>query len=574
MPKNWKWKTSALLGLVVLSFYLLAPTLLGFKQYTDSKDLTAPWYVSLFPEKGINLGLDLQGGLYLEFEVELADALENRIDILADNLQREFKSEKIQFNSIKQNIDNNTVEINTNSALERDAALAYLRKNYSQVLIEQRNTDVNSASLALTSERERLLKEQIAKQALERVRNRIDRYGVAEPSIQKLGSDRIAIELPGIKDPERAINLIKKAGQLEFKLVDDSVNFAELKQLIAEARKEANLQENDWSQAAAKTITTTLGKKLPNDTEIAWQTQFDTIARKVVSAVPYLLKRKAELTGDMLKNAQTQVYNNEPYVSLTFNPQGTKLFGELTTAHVKKRMAIVLDDFVNSAPVINEPILGGQAKITLGAGNYEQLLKECEDLVLVLREGALPAQLTEATKTIVGPSLGADSIQKGIYATTFGAALVFLFMLVYYRGSGLIANVTLAVNLLFILAVMALLQATLTLPGIAGMILTLGMAVDANVLIFERIREELRSGKDARAAIKAGYSNAIRTITDANITGLIAGVVLYQFGTGPIKGFAVTLMIGLIISMYTAIICTRMVYDYFLIKRKITKVSI
>jgi len=574
MPKNWKWKTSALLGLVVLSFYLLAPTLLGFKQYTDSKDLTAPWYVNLFPEKGINLGLDLQGGLYLEFEVELADALENRIDILADNLQREFKSEKIQFNSIKQNIDNNTVEINTNSALERDAALAYLRKNYSQVLIEQRNTDVNSASLALTSERERLLKEQIAKQALERVRNRIDRYGVAEPSIQKLGSDRIAIELPGIKDPERAINLIKKAGQLEFKLVDDSVNFAELKQLIAEARKEANLQENDWSQAAAKTITTTLGKKLPNDTEIAWQTQFDIIARKVVSAVPYLLKRKAELTGDMLKNAQTQVYNNEPYVSLTFNPQGTKLFGELTTAHVKKRMAIVLDDFVNSAPVINEPILGGQAKITLGAGNYEQLLKECEDLVLVLREGALPAQLTEATKTIVGPSLGADSIQKGIYATTFGAALVFLFMLVYYRGSGLIANVTLAVNLLFILAVMALLQATLTLPGIAGMILTLGMAVDANVLIFERIREELRSGKDARAAIKAGYSNAIRTITDANITGLIAGVVLYQFGTGPIKGFAVTLMIGLIISMYTAIICTRMVYDYFLIKRKITKVSI
>jgi preprotein translocase subunit SecD len=192
----------------------------------------------------------------------------------------------------------------------------------------------------------------------------------------------------------------------------------------------------------------------------------------------------------------------------------------------------------------------------------------------VLREGALPAQLTEATKTIVGPSLGADSIQKGIYATIFGAALVFLFMLVYYRGSGLIANVTLAVNLLFILAVMALLQATLTLPGIAGMILTLGMAVDANVLIFERIREELRSGKDARAAIKAGYSNAIRTITDANITGLIAGVVLYQFGTGPIKGFAVTLMIGLIISMYTAIICTRMVYDYFLIKRKITKVSI
>ena len=219
-------------------------------------------------------------------------------------------------------------------------------------------------------------------------------------------------------------------------------------------------------------------------------------------------------------------------------------------------------------------ILGGQAEITLGYGDFGSLMKEAEDLTLVLQEGALPAQLVEATKTVVGPSLGADSIHNGIVAAFFGALCVIVFMLIYYRLSGLLADFALMFNLLFILAGLALFQATLTLPGIAGIALTFGMAVDANVLIFERIREELRMGKTARAAIKSGYGNAMRAIIDSNLTTLIAGFVLYQFGTGPIRGFAVTLIMGLIISMFTAIVCTRMVYDYFLVKRNMQKISV
>ena len=218
--------------------------------------------------------------------------------------------------------------------------------------------------------------------------------------------------------------------------------------------------------------------------------------------------------------------------------------------------------------------MGGQASISLGYGAYPDLLKEAEDLALVLQEGALPARLTEATKTVVGPSLGADSIRDGVTATVIGAIAIFIFMLLYYKGSGLIANVTLVLNLLFILSALALLKATLTLPGIAGIVLTLGMAVDANILIFERIREELRLGKSARAAVEAGYHNAMRTIIDANVTTVISGIVLYQFGTGPIKGFAVTLILGLVISMYTACLCSRMVYDYFLTVKRVERISV
>jgi preprotein translocase subunit SecD len=218
--------------------------------------------------------------------------------------------------------------------------------------------------------------------------------------------------------------------------------------------------------------------------------------------------------------------------------------------------------------------LGGNAQITLGYGNYSDLIKEAEDLSLVLQEGALPAQLTEATKTIIGPSLGADSIHKGVWAAIIGTLVVIIFMFVYYKFSGLLADFALIFNFLFLLAVLALFQATLTLPGIAGIALTFGMAVDANVLIFERIREELSLGKTVKAAVEAGYGNAMRAIIDSNLTTLIAGIVLYQFGTGPIRGFAITLIIGLIISMYTAIVCTRMMYDYLLIKRKITRISV
>ena len=578
MPMAWKWKVALLAALAILSAYLLVPTVFGFskiKERAEASQLPLPWYFSVFPDKGINLGLDLRGGIYMEFEVEADKAISNKVDMIIADIERSFKRKDIKFQSIRQEVSTHTIEIQGLRPEDLARAASLIEEDYGQILGKPKATRRPTPMLvvALQEKYSDYLHDQIVKQALEKVRNRIDRYGVAEPSIQRLGSDRIAVELPGIKDPDRAIGIIKKAGQLEFKIVNDSMTEAALTSMIANVRQENNLPQ-DYSIKTVARINQLLAPRLPPDTEISFELQYDPVTKRIAGAIPYLLNRKAEVTGGMLKNAQVDVHNNEPYVSLTFDAQGTALFGETTTKNVGRRMAILLDGTVTKAPVIREPILGGRAQITLGYGSYSDLLKEAEDLTLVLQEGALPAQLTEATKTVVGPSLGADSIRKGIIATIAGAIIVCLFMMIYYRGSGILANAALMFNLLFILSALALFQATLTLPGIAGIVLTMGMAVDANVLIFERIREEIRSGKTARAAIESGYHNAMRTIIDANVTTLIAAAVLYQFGTGPIKGFAVTLIIGLSVSMYTACVCTRMVYDYFLIKRKMVKVSI
>ncbi|MBI4211459.1 MAG: protein translocase subunit SecD [Deltaproteobacteria bacterium] len=577
MPKEWKWKFWLFLGLTVLSVYLLVPTFAGFqalREEAETKNEKVPWYVDLFPDKGINLGLDLRGGIYMEFEVELARAIENKIDVILDGIRYDLKNKNIPFASAEQNRKEKTIVIIAADDAQLRNIENVVAENYKDTLVRKAGGEALHAIFTLDAKYLDYLKDQISKQALEKVRNRIDRYGVSEPSIQRLGSNRIAVELPGIKNPERAVTLIKKAGQLEFKIVDDTVASTDFATMLATARETAGIAQNDYSVETARKLTELLTDKLPAETEIAFETRFDPIAKKIVGGTPYVLKRKVEVSGEMLKNAQTNVQNNEPYVSLTFDPQGAERFGETTKTNVGKRMAIVLDGVVMSSPVIREAILGGQAQITLGYGAYKDLLKEAEDLVLVLQEGALPAQLTEATKTVVGPTLGADSIREGVMATLVGGLIVGLFMLIYYKGSGLLANAALFFNFLFILAALALFQATLTLPGIAGIALTLGMAVDANILIFERIREELRAGKRARQAIEAGYHNAMRTIIDSNVTTLISGIVLYQFGTGPIKGFAVTLIIGLTISMYTACVCTRMVYEYLLVKRQMTKVSV
>lgn len=575
MPSSWKWKVALLVMLTLGSVYLLVPTFFGFadkKAKAEAEMQKLPWYFSVFPDKGINLGLDLQGGIYLEFDVDSSGAIANKIDLVISDLTRAFESNTVKFEKISQDTKDHSIVITGLSEDGRDTAISYIRENFGDVLTRK---DASGAELRFQFSKEYLasLEQMTVKQSLEKVRNRIDRFGVAEPSIQMLGSNRIAVELPGIKDPERAINLIKKAGQLEFKIVNDSIKESEIAQMISDARKQNNLPE-DFSEKTIAKLNEVLKPKLPADTILAFELQIDPVTKKTIGGLPYIINRKAEVTGEMLKDAQVDVQSNEPYVKLVFDAQGAKLFGDTTSANVGKRMAIMLDGNVMKAPVIREPILGGTAQITLGYGSFQDLRKEAEDLVLVLQEGALPAKLTEATKTVVGPSLGADSIHDGIVATLIGAIVVCIFMLFYYRGSGIIANLALAFNLLFILAALALFQATLTLPGIAGIVLTLGMAVDANVLIFERMREEMRAGKTMRAVVEAGYSNAMRAIIDSNVTTLIAAVVLYQFGTGPVRGFAVTLTIGLVISMYTACVCTKMFYDWLIIKRNVTKISV
>ncbi|MEJ2169989.1 MAG: protein translocase subunit SecD, partial [Desulfobacterales bacterium] len=378
-------------------------------------------------------------------------------------------------------------------------------------------------------------------QALETIRNRIDQFGVSEPDIRRQGENRILIQLPGIKDTQRAKDLIGKTALLEFKLVDDTHS-------IEDALK---------------------GNVPPGD-EILYKVEENPETRRSLKT-PFLLKKRTLLTGAYLTDARVQIDSqfNEPYVSINFDKKGARIFERITEENVGKRLAIVLDQNVYSAPVIQEKIAGGQARIT---GRFTA--EEARDLAIVLRAGALPAPVNILEERSVGPSLGADSIRKGLLSMLIGGLLVVVFMVVYYKMAGLIADVALVLNIMMIGAGLAVFQATLTLPGIAGIILTIGMAVDANVIIFERVREELTLGRTPRAAIDAGYNRATLTILDANVTTLIAAVVLFQFGTGPVKGFAVTLSLGVVASMFTALILSRLIFEYLMMYRQTKTLSI
>jgi preprotein translocase subunit SecD len=566
MPQGWRWKTILSAGFILFSFYFLVPTFFEFSNLS--------WLQKLFPEEKIKLGLDLQGGLYVEMEVVQEDAVRHRSDLIATDLQRSLEKESYAPAAVERVPDNSRIRLVLKKPEDLGGIRDWLSRNYRQALTEADwNEQDKTVLLDLQGDFASEIKDQSVRQALETIRHRIDRYGVSEPSIVRLGTNRISIELPGMADSERALNLIKKAGQLEFKLVDESMPDAAIRQLVVEAQNTLSLKE-DYTEEAVHKINEQLIKKIPEGDEILFEVQYDPVTKKIVGGIPYLLKAKAEVTGDMLKNAQVNVQNNEPYVSLSLNSLGTKLFGDLTKANVGKRLAIVLDGNVSKAPVIKSEIPSGEAQITLGFGDYGSLLAEAEDLMLVLREGALPARLKELTKTVVGPSLGRDSIEIGVRTTLIAALLVVLFMAFYYRLSGVLADLALVVNILLILGALAIFQATLTLPGIAGIVLTMGMAVDANVLVFERMREELRDGKSARSAMTAGYQNALSAILDSNITTFLAGIVLYQFGSGPIRGFAVTLMIGILTTLFTALILTRLFQDALLYGLRREKLSV
>lgn len=570
MSQTWRWKFTAIAASIVISLYVLMPTFMG---WTGESARLRPAIAEIFPEKGLNLGLDLRGGIYIEFDVDIQEALQARADLLHSELQRVFKADRITVQGLERVSGTLGIRILLPTAADQAPVLDYMFDNYDGILVEQRSerTDT-SLAYTLSDAFMARTKDLTMRQAVETIRNRIDKYGVSEPTIQRLGSDRIAVELPGVQEPERAIALIKRGGKLEFQMVDASIPQGQIQQFVQEVRQENQIQ--GYTENDVLLIQEALQGKIPEDSEILFQVQFDPVSKKVTGGTPYLLKRKAELTGDMLSDAQVQVQGNEPYVSLTFNDAGAELFSELTGNNVGKQLAIVLDDRVSSAPVIQSKIPQGRAQITLGFGDYQTLLQEAEDLTLVLREGALPAKLIERNKTIIGPSLGKLSIQKALRAMLLGGALVVVFMMIYYRLSGVFATIALGVNVLMIFAILTLFQATLTLPGLAGIILTLGMAVDANIIVFERIREEVRAGKNPRVAVESGYGNATSAIIDANVTTFLVGIVLYQFGTGPIRGFAVTLMIGITTTLFTALVMTKAMQMWNVFVRRVDKISI
>ncbi|MFQ5449240.1 MAG: protein translocase subunit SecD [Nitrospinaceae bacterium] len=488
----------------------------------------------------IALGLDLQGGMHLVLEVQVEKAVEASLERLVDDIKRDIQNEDLEADKVSANFDDLSIRIRLVDKLDRPQIETILQ-GYPFLEKQEGPRDELVLRYRLTESQTKQIEQNAVNQGLETIRNRVDQFGVSEPTIQIQGERRILVQLPGVKDPKRAINLIGKTARLEFKLVDE----------------ERGVQE-------------AIRGNVPEDDVILYQ-RTENKETGEVTKKPFLLKKRTVLTGETLTSAEVRYDSqyNEPYVAISFNSLGAMIFQQITRENIKKRLAIILDDNVYSAPVIQDEIAGGRAQIT---GRFST--EEARDLAIVLRAGALPAPVIILENRTVGPSLGKDSIEKGISSIILGGILVIAFIVIYYRLSGMVAVLALFLNIVMLVGALAYFGAALTLPGIAGIILTVGMAIDANVLIFERIREELRIGKTVRAAIEAGFAKAFRTIVDANITTFIAAVVLFQFGTGPIKGFAITLCIGIAASMYTAVFVSRTIFDSAMSRKKLSRLSI
>jgi preprotein translocase subunit SecD len=524
--KNISWKLVLVFVVVIAAIIYILPTLKA----------------DIWPHKKINLGLDLQGGMHLVLEVDSEKAVESTVERISQEIRQQLKQKRLR-NVAVDRIEGTRISVQVKSEENIDKFKDLLDDDFRDLrkISEKMINGTDTIVLGLTDADRDQIKKLAVEQALETIRNRIDQFGVAEPDIRRQGENRILIQLPGIKDTQRAMDLIGKTALLEFKLVDDT-----------------------------SSLDAALNGDIPPGREILYRVEENPETQRT-TRTPFLLRKRTLLDGSTLTDARVQIDSqfNEPYVSINFDKKGARIFERITAENVNKRLAIVLDNNVYSAPVIQEKIAGGQARIT---GRFTA--EEARDLAIVLRAGALPAPVNVLEERTVGPSLGHDSIRKGLLSMCVGGLLVIIFMIIYYKTAGLIADLALALNIVLIGAGLAGFQATLTLPGIAGIILTIGMAVDANVIIFERIREELTLGRTPRAAVAAGYDRATLTILDANVTTLIAAAVLIQFGTGSVRGFAITLSLGVVASLFTSLILSRLIFDYLLMYRQTKTLSI
>ncbi len=484
----------------------------------------------LWAQRRLVLGLDLQGGSYLLLEVDSNYVKKEKLDQIRDDVRRTLREARIGYTGLATRGD--AVEVHVKDA-ELQTALAKVRE-LSQPLggllgsSGQRSLEVTDAGggLIRLTVPQAAINERIRQtidQSMQIVERRVNQLGTVEPVIQRQGTDRILVQVPGLQDPTRLKQLLGKTAKMEFRMVDTSV-------------------PPDQAQQ---------GRLPPED---------DLLMSASAPKVPYVVKKQVLVSGGDLTDAQTAFdpRTSEPVVSFKFNSAGSRKFAQATTENVGQPFAIVLDNEVISAPVIREPITGGQGQIS---GNFT--VQSANDLAILLRAGALPAPLTVIEERTVGPGLGQDSIEKGKLAAYVGAIMVVVFMLLTYRLFGLFANIAVIINVAMIFGLLSLLNATLTLPGIAGIVLTVGIAVDSNVLIYERIREELRGGRNAISAIDAGFKRALATILDSNITTFIAAAVLFYIGTGPVRGFAVTLGIGILTTVFTAFTLTRLIVAWW-----------
>ncbi|HET7754220.1 MAG TPA: protein translocase subunit SecD [Anaeromyxobacteraceae bacterium] len=597
MERSWYWRLALTVGVTLFSLYQLVPSWFYFKlppdeRATEKYEQSVPGWAPN-PNRHLNLGLDLQGGIHLSMGVDVERAVRAKLTRRADELT-DFLREKGLANATAHVVGGNRVEVRADDLRKAESLVT---ETYGSEMQTVAGAPEGAQWFAFRGKTIQDFQAKSVEQAEKIIRNRVDRWGVSEPDIKRKANNQIQIQLPGFKDPEKAKELLGRTAQLEFKIADDAspVLDAVRSELPACEVGDAGFrlpfpQGGCWSVESVElpggagrqatfiaansraeleaAIAQHAQPKLQPDQEIGigeGQTGSGPLAARFYRT--YLLKSKTELTGDYIADARAAVDNSQgggqkPVVVFTMSAEGGRLMDRLTSENLGRRMATVLDGKVETAPYIQGRI-STNGQITLGSGrDYQKMYEEANEIALVLKAGALPAPVTIFEERTVGATLGPELIQKGTTAALVGLLLVLIFMVVYYRMSGLIADVALALNGVLVLAIMAMLGSTLTLPGIAGFVLTLGMAVDANVLINERIREELRAGKTVRQAVDQGYDRVFWTIVDSHVTSLSAALVLMQYGSGPVRGFAVTLIIGLVASMFTSIVVTRVFMDF------------
>lgn len=555
----------------ILAAYLIFAILTILPNFVD---LPAGWW---FSKEKIVYGLDIQGGAHLVMGVDTKGVVAEKTKRTLRSIEAEMKAKNLPFKSVQLTDNNEEIVIDFDGSVAHKEVDALLKDEYGTTLQVIENTPTKIRARYFDA-KIREYQDQVIHQAIEVIRNRVDEFGVSEPVIAAQGTDRILVQLPGIKDSARAKELIKKTAKLDFQIVDDNFPPEKAAALVKEAEDKGgySLGKNEitYSQYVKK-INQDLAGKLPKDTKVVFEKAPNAVNMEN-GKIPYVVHTDTDLGGSQLEDASVMPGEyGEPEVVFKLSADGRRQFADITGKNINKRMAVVLDEVVQSAPNIQGRIDSQTARITLGRGrDHQQSMNEANLLATALRAGSLPAALEQLEERTVGPSVGLDAIKQGQHAGAIGILLVFIFMLVYYKGFGAVACLTLFFNLIGLVAFLSALGATLTLPGLAGIVLTIGMAVDANVIIFERVKEEMAKGANLRLAVQDGFAHAFTAIWDANITTAMAGGILIYFGTGSVKGFGVTLLIGIFTSLFTAVMATKVVLDLLIQKLKIKKLPI
>ncbi len=619
MDSMWRLKAGFAVCVLLGAGLALWPTL----DSASGGKIACPSYIKERITFGIAPGLDLQGGLRLVYTVEVEEAIRDKRDHYADEMRQELATlfgfhsgeglvTREELSKLESKVHVSTPESAVIRLRFTDAADVTrlddrYQKKFAAELSQQRGPAANEITFKIRSEVESQIRERAVAQAKDTVNRRVDELGLREAGVTTRDED-IIVEVPG--ENQKAFDdikeIIRKTARLEFKMVDDETDFfGKVKDNDIPEGEGISIYQQPAPAGPGKTVQThyarlvkkegesmtdarerfkkwTATLNVPDDHQIGFEPEQeydqDTGKTTEVGWRTYYLFARAEVTGDSITDATVAQEQNQGmgqyYVAVTFSPAGADRFEEVTGANVQRRFAIILDDIIDSAPVIKTKIGGGHASITLGSGDPEEQLSKARKLELVLRSGALPAPIVPSNESLIGPSLGRDAIHNGVKGMLYGSGLVLAFMILYYRKSGFVADLAVLFNLMLQMAVLASFSATMTLPGIAGLALTIGMSVDANVLINERIREELRAGRSVRAAVDAGYDKAFSSIFDGHVTVFISGLILAQYGSGPVKGFAYTLIVGILCSLFTGVYCTRLVFDWWVRHAKVKRLSV